>query len=41
MPPYWSEVSLRVAERVLHDAVGLARPAWLNASYYEAKILGI
>jgi len=39
--PYWAEVSLRVAERVLHDQLGLARPAWLNAAYYRKSVLGI
>ena len=33
MKPYWAEVSLRVAERVLHDHLGLQPPAWLDAKY--------
>lgn len=40
MPPYWAEVSLRTAERVLHDHMGLQRPAWLNQTYYRHSILG-
>lgn len=40
MPPYWAEVSLRTAERVLHDHMGLKRPPWLNQTYYRRSVLG-
>lgn len=40
MPPYWAEVSLRTAERVLHDNFGLSRPRWLNESYFNHSVLG-
>lgn len=40
MPPYWAEVSLRTAERVLHDYVGLQKPPWLNETYYRHSVLG-
>lgn len=39
--PYWAEVSLRVAERVLHDHVGLGPPAWLDAEYFRKSVMGI
>ena len=39
--PYWAEVSLRVAERVLHDHVGLSPPAWLDAEYFRKSVMGI
>ena len=39
--PYWAEVSLRVAERVLHDHVGLPQPGWLDARYFRRSVLGI
>jgi hypothetical protein len=40
MPPYWAEVSLRTAERVLHDHMGLDPPSWLNKTYFQRSILG-
>ena len=39
--PYWAEVGLRVAERVLHDHMGMAKPAWLDEQYFESSVLGI
>ena len=39
--PYWAEVGLRVAERVLHDHMGMAKPAWLDEAYFESNVLGI
>ena len=39
--PYWAEVSLRVAERILHDNVGLPPPAWLDKQYFNKSVLGI
>ena len=39
--PYWAEVSLRSAERALHDQVGLGRPPWLDSSYYQHSVLRI
>ena len=39
--PYWAEVSLRVAERVLHDYVGLAPPSWLDAEYFRKSVMRI
>jgi hypothetical protein len=39
--PYWAEVSLRVAERILHDHAGLPPPPWLNATYFKKSVLGI
>mmetsp|Transcript_79715 Transcript_79715/g.141123 ORF Transcript_79715/g.141123 Transcript_79715/m.141123 type:complete len:487 (+) Transcript_79715:62-1522(+) len=40
MPPYWAEVSLRTAERVLHDHMGLSPPRWLNSTYFHRSVLG-
>ena len=39
--PYWAEVSLRVAERVLHDYAGLGPPSWLDAEYFRKSVMGI
>ena len=39
--PYWAEVSLRSAERALHDQLGLDRPTWLDTTYWEKSVLGI
>uniref|UniRef100_A0A7S1S867 Amine oxidase domain-containing protein n=1 Tax=Alexandrium catenella TaxID=2925 RepID=A0A7S1S867_ALECA len=36
----WAEMSLLGAERVLQGAFRLARPAWLNESYYQREVLG-
>jgi len=35
----WAEASLLAAERLLARAFGRARPAWLNATYYERQVL--
>ena len=39
--PYWAEVSLRSAERALHETLGLGQPPWLNRTYYEQVVLRI
>ena len=35
----WAEASLLAAERTLAEAFGLARPEWLNRSYYEKHVM--
>ena len=39
--PYWAEVGLRVAERVLHDHMGMAKPAWLAKAWYDANVMEV
>jgi len=41
MPPYWAEVSLRSAERALHECLGLPKPSWLDQTYYTKSVLRI
>jgi len=36
----WAVGSLIMAEKVLQAELGLPRPAWLNATWYEANVLG-
>lgn len=39
MPPYWAEVSLRTAERILGQYFSINRPGWLDSEYYLRKVL--
>jgi len=35
----WAVGSLIMAEKVLHDELGLPKPAWLQDSWYKQNIL--
>ena len=37
-PCCWAEQSLKMAELILKTHFGLAKPDWLNATYYDEKI---